>query len=436
MGSIIDADPVLDFVVLGLSSGISMESIDFALCRFRQQNPAQPVRLELLKYGETLLDPEMQKRLMDMVLDEFNSSEQVAHLNDILGEAFAEAALEFIAANGIDKSTIDIISSHAQATWRIPYPAAHQTRTSFRINEGAVIATRTGITTVTDFRVGEVAVGQQGVPLADFDALLLHHPTKLRACQNISDIGSVCFIPPDMDGGLNDNFFYSDTGPGNIYIDAAIRHYTNGAQRYDVDGEIGKRGEVDEEIVDDFISSHPYFHQSIPKSAGRDDFRASLAYELISKAEDKGLSPEDVIATITRITAQSIVDHYKCFAPSQNIDELFLCGGSAYNPNIVNFIQKNYSSTQIFTLDAAGIPAVAREAITLALQGMNAVVGRTVRTSHGAETRQELIVGKISPGDNYGQVMQKVMQFGKGEKLEPIRALVNVVNGEVIHNKW
>lgn len=373
---------------------------------------------------------------MDIVLNDFNSPEQVAQVNDILGEAFTEAALAFIATNDIDKSAIDIVSSHAQATWRVPYPSAHQTRTPLRINEGAVIATRTGITTVTDFRVGEVPVGQQGAPLADFDALLLHHPTKLRACQNISGIGSVCFIPPDIDGSLNDSFFHFDTGPGSIYIDAAIRHYTNGAQGYDVDGEIGKRGEVDEEIVDDFISSHPYFQRSTPKNTGRDDFRASLAHELISKAEDKGLSPEDVVATITRITAQSIVDHYRCFAPSQHIDELFLCGGSAYNPNIVNFIQKNYSSTQIFTLDAAGIPAVAREAITLALQGMNAVVGRTVRISHGAETRQELIVGKISPGDNYGQVMQKVMQFGKGEKLEPIRDLVNVVNGEVIHNKW
>lgn len=373
---------------------------------------------------------------MDMVPHDVNLPEQIAEINVILGEAFAKAASEFIATNNIDKSTIDVISSHAQATWRVPYPTVHQVRTPLSMDEGVIIAARTGITTVADFRVGEVAVGQRGAPHADFDALLLHHPTKLRACQNISGIGSVCFIPPDIDGELNDNFLYFDTGPGNIYIDAAIRHYTNGAQRYDIDGEIGKRGKVDEEIVDDFISSHPYFQRSIPKAAGRGDFEATLAHELISKAEDKGLSPEDVVATITRITAQSIVDHYKCFAPSQDIDELFLCGSSAYNPNIVNFIQRNYSSTKIFMLDAAGIPAVAREAITIALQGMNAVVSRTMLTSHDAEARQEQVVGKVSPGDNYGQVMQKVMQFGKGERLEPIRDLVNVVNGEIIPNKW
>lgn len=372
---------------------------------------------------------------MDIVSQDFNLPGQVAEINVILGETFAKAASEFIATNSIDSSTIDIISSHAQATWRIPHATTHQVRAPPGMDEGVIIAARTGITTVTDFRVGEVAVGQQEAS-AEFDALLLHHPTKLRACQNIGGIGSACFIPPDIDGKLNDNFFYFDTGPGNIYIDAAIHHYTNGAQRYDIDGEIGKRGKVDEEIVDDFISSHPYFQRSIPKSAGRDDFSAALVHELISKAEDKGLSPEDVIATITRITAQSIVDHYKCFAPSQNIDELFLCGGGAYNPNIVNFIQRNYSATKIFTLDATGIPAVARDAITIALQGMNAIVGRTILTSLGNETRQEQIVGKVSPGDNYGQLMQKVMQFGKGEKLEPVRDLFNVVNGEVIHNKW
>lgn len=365
-----------------------------------------------------------------MVLDDFNLSE-AAEVSDSLGEAFAKAALEVIAANNIDKSAIDIISSHAQPTWRNPRFLARQMETPLRIDESAVIAARTGITAVADFR----ADGQQGPP-TDFDALLLHHPTKLRACQDIGDIGSVCFIPPDVDGELNGNFFHFDTGPGNIYIDAAIHHYTNGAQRYDVDGEIGKRGEVDEELVDDFISCHPYFQQSIPKSAGPDDFEAVLAHELISKAEDKGLSPEDVVATITRITAQSIVDHYQCFAPSQDIDELFLCGGNAYNPNIVNFIQENYPPMKIFTLDAAGIPVVAREAITFALQSMNAVIGRTARTSYGVEARQEQIVGRISPGDNYGHLMQKVMQFGKGEKLEPLRDLVIVANGEVMHNKW
>ncbi|KAI0195488.1 hypothetical protein F4808DRAFT_464188 [Astrocystis sublimbata] len=390
----------LDLRVLGMNSGTSMDAIDVAYCRFRQEKPSDPMFFELLKYDEVNLEKKLKNKVLRMILHNKTTLEELSEVNVELGVVFADAAKAFCEKHDVAMDSIDVIGSHGQTIWLLSMPEEGQTKLqAAKAHPSSASLTLFSCTTP---------------------------PSSAHA--RTSAASQTC---ADCNNELNPAFFDFDTGPGNVFIDAAVRYFTNGEQEYDKDGAMGRAGTVDHEIVDEFLHEFPYFALDPPKTTGREVFRDTIAHDLIAKGQKKGLSPNDIVATITRITAQAIVNHYRRYMPTEYgpLADIYMCGGGAKNPNIVAYMQSAFPETRIAMLDEAGIPGDAKEAITFAWQGMEAVVGRSVPVPSRVETSAQYILGKISPGRNFRRVMRKAQGFaGDDEGLSPVTELVSSQN--------
>ncbi|KAH7310842.1 Anhydro-N-acetylmuramic acid kinase [Stachybotrys elegans] len=415
----------LDLKVLGMNSGTAMDGIDCALVRYYQETPDAALHMELIKYDEMPVPQWIKKPVLTMLRETKTTPSKMSQLNVQLGQMFGDAAKEFCEKHDILMDTIDLIGSHGQTIWLLSMPEEGETRSAFCLGEGTVISAMTGVTTVTDFRMAEQAVGRQGAPLvALIDGLLLHHPTKWRVCQNIGGIANLCVIPPDSEGGV-DAMVDWDCGPGNMFIDNAMRHFTNGEMEYDKDGEWSTKGTVCQEIVDKYLDTNKYCNHIPPKTTGRETFGDNEGQELIEQCLAAGCDKYDTLATITRITAQNIIKQYRTFFPRfgisvENIAEVYMCGGGARNPTIINYLKEQLPNTKIRALDETGIPSDAKEAVSFAQQAMEAILGRAALVPVNSDSLEpNTISGKIAPGKRWREIMESTIEFGKGYSTLP-----------------
>jgi 1,6-anhydro-N-acetylmuramate kinase len=266
--------------VIGHNAGTSMDGVDLVHVHFTQDGPTSPLNVQLLHYGEYPMPKKLKAKVMKLIKENVTTPEELAIVNIQLGEVIADAIKWFAKENKFDLATeVDLVGGQGQTIWHLPLPElfeGNQIRAHLDMAEIAVISANTGITAMGNFRVSDMALGRQGCPLfAALDSLLLNHPTLNRAVQNIGGIANFSILPRGDVEGCYD----FDTGPGNVFIDAAVRYFTKGEQEYDKDGAMGCKGKVDQAVVDRVLQG-PYFVHEIPKTTGRETFGDRMAEDI------------------------------------------------------------------------------------------------------------------------------------------------------------
>jgi len=388
-------------LIVGLMSGTSADAIDAALVEIEGAPPqlsARTVKAITYPYPDGF-----QNRILDACLPAKGTVDTLCQLNFDMGELFAKAALQVIADAEMSPQRIDLIGSHGQTVWHMVQPSGAVSAT-LQITEAAIIAERTGVTTISNFRPRDVAAGGQGAPLTGYvDWILLRHPTVWRAIQNIGGMGNVTFLPPLSDTTSQPTAF--DTGPGNALIDAAVTLMTGGEMAFDKDGLIARQGRIDEEWLQD-LAAHPYYAIRPPKTTGRELFGATMAAELVAEGRARGMDDKSIVATITSLTAASIADAYQRYGPAQP-KEVILGGGGARNPALIGLLQNLLPGARVMPHEEIGFDSDNKEALVFALLAHETWHGRAGNLPTLTGAKHPVTLGQITPGNNYAALIRR-----------------------------
>jgi anhydro-N-acetylmuramic acid kinase len=373
--------------VVGLISGTSADSIDVAVCRLGPTG--SPVRL--VHYEEAPHDPEVKLLLhapggLDV--------RAVAELNVRVGERFAAAALAAVASAGMKLSDVDLIGSHGQTVYHHSgRPGA--LRATLQLGDGDVIAERTGLAVVSDFRARDVAAGGEGAPLSPRADVVLfspaddEHGVRRRAVLNLGGIANFTVLDPDPS-----RVFGFDSGPANSLLDRLARRLTSGALSYDRDGLIARSGRVNGPVVESLLASDDFLTRTPPKSTGFETYGDAF---LDRAATLHGALDADLMATLTEFTARTVADALeRHIATDPPVDEIVAAGGGVKNSALMDRIAALVAPIRVRRSDELGVPSDAREAMAFAVLADLALRGETGSLPAVTGASRAAVLGKLS----------------------------------------
>lgn len=383
--------------IIGLMSGTSHDGVDAALIEIMPGSNSttsasiddigSKISCKLIKH----LHRPFSKALREEIQEAFTgNTEHICRLNFKLGEVFAKSVLSLLDVSGLSPKDIDAIASHGQTIYHIPpsgSPSRRKSGSTLQIGEASVIAERTGIMTISDFRTRDMAAGGHGAPLVPLaDYLLFSKKGVKRAVLNIGGIANVTLVEEEID-----NTIAFDTGTGNSLIDESIKYYSSGRLAFDRNGSVAESGRPDKGLLKELLK-HPYLKKRPPKTTGREVFGAEMVKDIFSRYGK--LAIKDIISTLTHFTATSI---YRAIIPHEP-DEVIVTGGGTKNRFLMKLIHGMLVAKAITVnnISKYGIPPEAKEAVSFALLGYQTLNLQPGNLPSATGAHRKVILGKIT----------------------------------------
>ena len=354
--------------VAGVMSGTSLDGIDVAVVEIAGR------RIETIGFQSTPYAPSVRAAIL-AVSDAATQTAAISRLGFQLGELYARAIQRAVRRFG----PVKLIGCHGQTIY---HEGAANT---LQIGEAAVIAERTGVPVVSNFRARDIAAGGEGAPLVPYvDYLLFRHPQRTRIALNIGGIANITAIPA---GAAARDVVAFDTGPGNMAIDALAREM---GQPYDRGGKIAASGRVNTALLDELLADR-YYRRPPPKSAGREQYGAAF----VERLKKTGLPLRDLVTTATVLTAATIALAVRKFAGGPA--DLIVSGGGVHNPQIMAHLAGFLPDAALSTSSDHGIDADAKEAVAFAVLAHATWRGRPANLPSATGARRAVVLGDVTP---------------------------------------
>ena len=377
--------------VAGIMSGTSLDGIDVAVVDIDGRGWNKRVKVRAFRTAP--YSGEVRAAILSVSNAAAHTS-QLARLHFLLGELYADAVKTTCRRAGLALDSLGLIASHGQTVYHEGEPVRFLGRriaSTLQLGEAAVIAERTGLPVVSDFRPRDIAAGGRGAPLAPYvDYLLFRHRRRGRIALNIGGIANITALPA---AGKPRDVIAFDTGPGNMVVDALVQESTRGKLKYDRGGRLAARGRVHVSLLDEILRE-PFYYREPPKTAGREQY----GREFVGRMLATGLPLEDLIATATALTAAAVAEGVARFVrPRMRVDDLIVSGGGAHNRQMLGYLGAFLPDLAIATSADFGVNIDAKEAIAFAVLGYETWRRRPANLPSATGARRPVVLGKLTP---------------------------------------